>query len=63
MGWDMCLGLAAGPLEPGIYREPFVLRTLGVVRGDLTLTERAVERFEAMGLGWHAAKTRALAAA
>jgi class 3 adenylate cyclase len=54
---------AAGLLDPGTYLEPFALRTLGVVRGDRTLTERAVERFEAMGLGWHAAKTRALAAA
>jgi hypothetical protein len=27
------------------------------------LTEQAVERFEAMGLGWHAAKTRARAGA
>jgi hypothetical protein len=55
---------AATPLlQPGTYLEPFALRTLGLARGDRTLTEQAVERFEAMGLGWHAAKTRALAQA
>jgi class 3 adenylate cyclase/tetratricopeptide (TPR) repeat protein len=55
---------AATPLlQPGTYLEPFALRTLGLVRNDRTLTEQAVERFEAMGLGWHAAKTRALAPA
>jgi len=50
-------------LQPGTYLEPFALRTLGVVRGDRTLTDQAVERFEAMGLGWHAARTRDLAPA
>jgi tetratricopeptide (TPR) repeat protein len=55
---------AATPLlQPGTYLEPFALRTLGLARGDRALTEQAVERFEAMGLGWHAAKTRALAPA
>jgi class 3 adenylate cyclase/tetratricopeptide (TPR) repeat protein len=55
---------AATPLlQPGTYLEPFALRTLGLARTDRTLTEQAVERFEAMGLGWHAAKTRALAPA
>jgi hypothetical protein len=49
---------AAGLLQPGTYLEPFALRTLGLVRGDRTLTDQAVERFEAMGLAWHAAKTR-----
>jgi tetratricopeptide (TPR) repeat protein len=50
-------------LQPGTYLEPFALRTLGLARSDRTLTEQAVERFEAMGLDWHAAKTRALAPA
>jgi len=55
---------AATPLlQPGTYLEPFALRTLGLARTDRTLTEQAVERFEAMGLGWHATKTRALAPA
>ena len=49
---------AAVPLlQPGTYLEPFALRTLGVVRSDRALTEQAVERFDAMGLRWHAAKT------
>jgi class 3 adenylate cyclase len=52
--------VATALLEPGTYLEPFALRTLGRVRGDRALTEQAVERFEAMGLSWHAAKTRAL---
>ncbi len=55
---------AATPLlQAGTYLEPFALRTIGLARGDRALTEQAVERFEAMGLGWHAAKTRALAPA
>jgi hypothetical protein len=36
------------------------LRALGLVREDETLLERAAERFEAFGLAWHAAETRAL---
>jgi class 3 adenylate cyclase/tetratricopeptide (TPR) repeat protein len=47
--------------QPGTYLEPFALRTLGLVRGDLALIEQSVERFEAMGLDWHAAKSRELA--
>ena len=54
---------ATSLLQPGTYLEPFALRTLGIVRSDPTLTGRAIERFEAMGLGWHAAKTRAAAPA
>ena len=54
---------ATSLLEPGTYLEPFALRALGRVRSDPALTEQAAERFEAMGLGWHAAKTRALATA
>ncbi len=51
---------AAQPLvQPGTYVEPFALRALGRVRGDSALLARAVERFEAMGLDWHAAQTRA----
>jgi hypothetical protein len=40
--------------------EPFALRALGLVREDETLVDRAAERFEAFGLAWHAARTRAL---
>ena len=54
---------AAALLEPGTYLEPFALRTLGLVRRDRALTEQAIARFEAMGLLWHAAKTRTLAPA
>jgi class 3 adenylate cyclase len=45
-------------LQPGTYLEPFALRTLGLVRSAPALTNRAVERFEAKGLAWHAARTR-----
>jgi class 3 adenylate cyclase len=48
--------------QPGTYLEPFALRTLGLVRGDPALIERAIERFQTMGLDWHAARTRELAA-
>ena len=47
-------------LQPDTYLEPFALRALGVVRDDVSLIERAAGRFEALGLGWHAARTRAL---
>ena len=51
---------AAGRLvQPGTYLEPFALRALGVVRGDSALVAQAIERFEAMGLDWHAAHTLA----
>jgi class 3 adenylate cyclase len=46
-------------LQPGSYLEPFALRALGAVRQDRTLVERAADRFEALGLAWHAARTRA----
>jgi hypothetical protein len=43
-----------------MYMEPFALRALGVVREDEEMISRAVERFDALALGWHAAQTRAL---
>jgi hypothetical protein len=46
--------------RPGTYLAPFALRALGIVREDATLVERAAESFEAIGLGGHAAATRAL---
>jgi tetratricopeptide (TPR) repeat protein len=42
---------------PGSYLEPFALRALGWARGDDEQVHRAIERFEAMGLDWHAAQT------
>ncbi len=45
--------------RPCLYLEPFVLRALGVVREDPDLVERAAGEFEAAGLGWYAAQTRA----
>jgi hypothetical protein len=48
--------------QPGTYLEPFALRALGFVRGDPALVEQAIERFETMGLDWHATRTRELAA-
>jgi class 3 adenylate cyclase len=40
------------------YATPFALRALGIVRGDEGLVEKAVEKFEAMGLAWQAQQTR-----
>jgi hypothetical protein len=37
------------------------VRALGIVRGDDDMLARADERFEALGLHWHAAQTGALA--
>ena len=42
------------------YVEPFALRALGQVRGDASLIEQALARFEEMGLEWHAEQTRDL---
>jgi len=52
----------AQPSLPGIYLEPFALRSLGTVREDELLIERAVDRFRAMGLEWHAEPSRKLLA-
>jgi class 3 adenylate cyclase len=48
-------------VQPGTYLEPFALRTLGLVRGDDALVQGSIDRFEALGLDWHAARTRELA--
>ena len=47
-------------LHAGVYLEPFALRALGIVREDEELITRAIMRFDAMELDWHAARTRAL---
>ena len=47
---------AARLVQPGTYLEPFALRTLGLARQDEGLLARAVERFEALGLPWHASR-------
>jgi hypothetical protein len=50
-------------LRPGTYLEPFALRALGAVREDELLIGRAADRFDAMGLTWHAEQSRRLLAA
>jgi class 3 adenylate cyclase len=52
---------AAAFLEEESYTQAFALRALGVSRGDSSLVQQAVSRFEAMGLGWRAEETRSLA--
>ena len=47
-------------LQQGTLAEPFALRALGIARGDRASLEQALERFEAMGLTWHAEQTRHL---
>jgi hypothetical protein len=49
-------------LRAGTYLEPFALRALGIVRGDEALIERAGDRFDAIGLAWHAERARKLVA-
>ncbi len=49
-------------VRPNTYLEPFALRALGFARTDDGLIEQAVQRFEAMGLDWHAAESRKLVA-
>jgi hypothetical protein len=48
---------APAMLKPNTYLEPFALRALGYARGDVGLIQQAIDRFEAMGLDWHAAET------
>jgi class 3 adenylate cyclase len=43
---------------PGSYIEPFALRALGTIRDDREMILQAVSRFEAMGLTWHADRTK-----
>jgi hypothetical protein len=45
-------------LVEGTYLEPFALRALGVAREAPDLLTRALERFLAMGMDWHAEETR-----
>jgi hypothetical protein len=47
-------------LQPATYLEPFALRALGLVREDENLIVQALDRFERMGLDWHAGETRPL---
>jgi class 3 adenylate cyclase len=51
---------AAPFLDSDSYTRPFALRAVGVVRGDRALIAQSLARFEAMGLEWQAAETRAL---
>jgi class 3 adenylate cyclase/tetratricopeptide (TPR) repeat protein len=53
---------AATVLRAGTYLEPFALRALGIVRGDEALIEQAGDRFDAIGLAWHAEQARKLVA-
>jgi class 3 adenylate cyclase len=45
-------------LRPGTYAEAFALRALGLVREDEMLVEQAAKAFDALGLTWHAQRTR-----
>ena len=58
--WEQAERGAESLLVPGSYLEPFALRALGQARRQPELIERALARFEAMKLGWHAEQTRAL---
>jgi class 3 adenylate cyclase len=47
-------------LIPRTYLEPFALRALGAARADDSLISQAREKFDALGLNWHAEQTREL---
>jgi hypothetical protein len=47
-------------VRPDAYVAPFAVRALGVVRADRALLADAIDRFEAMGLPWHAQETQLL---
>jgi class 3 adenylate cyclase len=49
-----------GLLQPKGYLEPFMLRSLGIVRGEEGLLADADRKFRAMRLDWHAAQTARL---
>ena len=51
---------AAPLIGRGGVLEPFALRALAAAREDEELLRGAQERFEALGLDWHAAQTPAL---
>jgi hypothetical protein len=51
---------APAAAKPETYLEPFALRALGFARQDQGLIGKAIRRFEAMGMAWHAAETRKL---
>jgi hypothetical protein len=52
------LKLAPAWVVPGTYLEPFALRALGAANHDEAMVAHAAARFEAMGLDWHADRTR-----
>ena len=58
-GTEQTIGSDDMPAPNG-YLEPFMLRALGIVRGDEELVTQADERFRALGLDWHADQTEAL---
>jgi len=47
-------------MHPRTYLEPFALRALGAVREDELLIGQAIDRFNTMGLIWHAEQSRKL---
>jgi hypothetical protein len=59
---DRIEAVAPRLLQPGTYMEPFALRALGTIRGNDALIQQAIDRFEQLGLGWHAAQTVTLIA-
>ena len=59
IGSEQTIGSDDMPAANG-YLEPFMLRALGIVRGDDGLLSQADERFRALGLDWHADQTDSL---
>ena len=51
---------AAAPawIDQNSFASPFAMRALGLVREDDELVEQAAQAFDALGLSWHARRTR-----
>ncbi|MEX1277993.1 MAG: hypothetical protein WEI16_02935, partial [Chloroflexota bacterium] len=47
-------------VRPDAYVAPFAVRAMGMARKDRALLTDAIDRFEALGLEWHAEETRRL---
>ncbi|MBA2460654.1 MAG: AAA family ATPase [Actinobacteria bacterium] len=59
LGWREAVEAEAAPLSSSrSVLRPFALRALALVREDEALLQEALERFESLGLTWHAEETR-----
>jgi class 3 adenylate cyclase len=60
IGDEEAVESSGGLLKSKGYLEPFMLRALGIVRGDDELVAQADRKFRALRLDWHARQTQSL---